>query len=106
MNRQKRLKFRLESKQVMTINDDQSGLTVPYIPEPSRTVPCIIEPNRLPARNFRARAEPNRGSQCSRSTMYGSKIYEPNRIGCWNARYGTVRLGDVRLNKSDVRLCL
>ena len=26
-----------------------------------RTVPSIFEPNRLPARNFRARAELNRG---------------------------------------------
>ena len=40
---------------------EQTGLPVPYILEPYRTVPSICEPNRLPARNFRARAEPNRG---------------------------------------------
>jgi hypothetical protein len=38
----------------------QTGLPVPYILEPYRTVPSICEPNRLSARNFRARAEPNR----------------------------------------------
>ena len=83
----------------------QSGLTVPYIPEPNRTVPSIFEPNRLPARNFRARAEPNRGPNARARQCTVRIIYEPNRIDCWNARFGTVRLGDVRL-KSDVILCL
>ena len=75
----------------------QTGLTLPYILEPYRTVPCIFSPNRLPARNFRARAEPNRGRNVRARQCMVRMIYEPNRIDCWNARFGTVRLGDVRL---------
>jgi hypothetical protein len=64
------------------IRSRQTGLPVPYIlgpyrtvpnhTEPYRTVPSICEPNHLPARNFRARAEPNRGE---------------------DVRYGTIRYG-------------
>ena len=82
---------------MFVINHHQTGLPVPYILEPYRTVPCIFEPNRLPARNFRARAEPNRGPNARARQCTVRIIYEPNRIDCWNARFGMVRLGDVRL---------
>ena len=71
----------------------QTGLPVPYILEPYRTVPSICEPNRLFARNFRARTEPNWGPQCSRSTMYGSNSVraEPNWPLKCTVRYGSAR---------------
>ena len=75
----------------------QTGLPIPYILEPYRTVPCIFEPNRLPARNFRARAEPNLGPNARARQCMVRIVYEPNRINLWNARFGTVRLADVRL---------
>ena len=48
----------------------QTGLPVPYILEPYRTVPSIFEPNHLPARNFRARAEPNRRGNVRYGTIH------------------------------------
>src|SRR5436309_15297751 len=75
---------------------DQTGLPVPYILEPYRTVPCIFETNRHPARNFRARAEPKRGPNARARQCTVRIVYETNRINLWNAQFGTAGITDGR----------
>src|SRR5215471_2933397 len=91
---------------LLPLHHKQSGLSVPYILEPHRTVPSILErePNRIEVTNARAR-------QCMVKTvisltnkpyhtvqgvsMYGSrsKLSSTIRTESGPMMYGTVRFG-------------